>query len=62
MREGALLLLTRGRGAVPEVRALSARINEMTEGYADPLGEDGRYLVDTARERESRAVELLSTM
>ena len=67
--ERVLLLLTRGRDAAPELRALSAKINEMTDGYDDRLSEDGRSalfaeladLVDVARERESRAVELLST-
>jgi hypothetical protein len=68
--ERVLLLLTRGRDAAPELRALSAKINEMTDGYDDALGDDGRStlfaeladLVDVARERESRAVELLSTI
>jgi Domain of unknown function (DUF4872)/Butirosin biosynthesis protein H, N-terminal len=65
--ERALLLLTRGRDAIDEVRALSAKIEELTEGYSDPLGDDGRAalfaeladLVDTAREHEERAVALL---
>jgi hypothetical protein len=65
-----LLLLTRGRDAAAELKALSATINELTEGYADPLSEDGRAalfaeladLVDAAMERERRAVELLSRM
>jgi hypothetical protein len=68
--ERVLLLLTRGRDAAPELRALSTKINELTDGYADPLSEDGRSalfaeladLVDVARERERRAVELLSTI
>ena len=68
--ERMLVLLTRGREAADEVRALSAKIEELTAGYADPLGDDGRAalfmelaeLVDTARAHEERAVALLATV
>ena len=68
--ERALLLLTRGRDAADEVRALSAKIDELTEGYSDPLGDDGRAtlfaeladLVDCARECEEQAVAVLSSV
>lgn len=67
--ERMLLQLTRGRDAAGELRALSSKIKTLIEGYADPLGDDGRAalfaeladLVDTAREREERAAALLST-
>jgi hypothetical protein len=68
--ERLLLMLTRGRDAAEELRALSAKIEELTMGYADPLGEEGRSalfaeladMVDAAREHEERAVALLSTV
>jgi hypothetical protein len=67
--ERALLMLTRGREAADELRALSSKIDELTEGYADPLGDEGRTvlfaeladLVDAAREHEERAVTLLAS-
>jgi hypothetical protein len=68
--ERMLLLLTRGRDAADELRALSAKINELTEEYSDPLGADGRSalfaeladLVDAARDHEQSAVTLLSAV
>ena len=66
--ERLVLLLTRGREAADELRALADKIEELTQGYADPLGDDGRAalfaefagLVDAARAHEERAVALLS--
>jgi hypothetical protein len=61
-----LLLLTRGREATDEVAALSAKINELTEGAApDDAGRAALFdeladLVDAAREQEQRAVALLA--
>ena len=68
--ERLLVMLTRGREGADEVRALSAKIEELTAGYADPLGHDGRAalfvelaeLVDTARAHEERAVGSLKTI
>jgi len=60
--ERLLLLLTRGRDAVAEVQALSAKIAELT---AEPDVDTALFaeladLVDAAREHEERAVALLS--
>jgi hypothetical protein len=68
--ERMLVMLTRGPEGADEVRALSAKIEELTAGYADPLGDDGRValfvelaeLADTARAHEERAVALLATV
>jgi hypothetical protein len=63
-----LLLLTRGRDAMDEVAALSARINELTEGAAPDeaartaLFTDLADLVEAAREHEQQAVTLLCTV
>jgi hypothetical protein len=66
--ERLLLMLTRGRDAVDELRALSTKINQLAD--SDPLGETDRSalfaeladLVDAAREYERRAVALLSAV
>jgi hypothetical protein len=57
-----LLLLTRGRDAVEELQALSAKIAELAAGQDVDLALFAELadLVDTAREHEERAVELLS--
>jgi hypothetical protein len=61
--ERMLLLLTRGRDAVEELRTLSAKIAELAaEQDVDvALFAELADLVDTAREREERAVALLSS-
>jgi hypothetical protein len=59
-----LLLLTRGRDAADEVRAVSAKIGELAAG-ADvdvALFAELADLVDTAREHEERAVTRLASI
>jgi hypothetical protein len=60
--ERMLLLLTRGRDAVEELRTLSAKIAELAAGQdvEVALFAELADLVDTAREHEERAVALLS--
>jgi hypothetical protein len=68
--ERVLLLLTRGRDAAPELRDAVGEDQRDDRRLRRSLSEDGRSalfaeladLVDVARERERRAVELLSTI
>jgi hypothetical protein len=65
--ERLVLMLTGGADVAGELRALTARIDELTRDYADGLGDDGRAalfaelagLADAARQCEQRAVTLL---